>query len=229
MTDFEYDCYQRKQLTYGARHRVNGSKSRKCPMSTDHMTQKQWRERNGAVVTVSMKEPMTWSKFITLSKTMQEDYIRALQNDFGATGQQFIQMFKISNKTFYNYLRDHDLNITFKPGKKMTKSQREVWEYFINRNEDTASQSKEKSKKEKVAEDLTAPPSEDKKVSTDTIIPESNSSNISNIPSRDGSMRMDTFSLKFTGTIDVDMIANSLRSMLGSNSAGTVEINFSLL
>lgn len=40
MNDFEFDCLQKKRLAQQAKYRKRGSKSKKCPMSTDHMTKK---------------------------------------------------------------------------------------------------------------------------------------------------------------------------------------------
>lgn len=51
MNDFDYEVMQRKRLARQAFHRKSGSKSKKCPMSTDHMTRKQWLERCGESVT----------------------------------------------------------------------------------------------------------------------------------------------------------------------------------
>lgn len=67
MSDFEYDCWQRKRLAQQAKYRKCGSKSKKCSMSTDHMTQKQWKERNGKVVTVNLNQPITWDEFKALT------------------------------------------------------------------------------------------------------------------------------------------------------------------
>lgn len=47
MNDFEFDCLQKKRLAQQAKYRKRGSKSKKCPMSTDHMTKKQWIEKDG--------------------------------------------------------------------------------------------------------------------------------------------------------------------------------------
>lgn len=35
MNDFDYDVYQKKKAVSGARHRVNGSKSKKCTLLSD--------------------------------------------------------------------------------------------------------------------------------------------------------------------------------------------------
>ena len=73
MSDFEYDCWQRKRIAQQAKYRKCGSKSKKCSMSTDHMTQKQWKERNGKVVTVNLNQPITWDDFKALTASMQEE------------------------------------------------------------------------------------------------------------------------------------------------------------
>lgn len=47
MSDFEYDCWQRKRIAQQAKYRKCGSKSKKCSMSTDHMTQNNGRKGMG--------------------------------------------------------------------------------------------------------------------------------------------------------------------------------------
>lgn len=42
MNDFDFDCLQKKRLAQQAKYRKRGSKSKKCTMSTDYMTTKQW-------------------------------------------------------------------------------------------------------------------------------------------------------------------------------------------
>lgn len=45
MNDFDYEVLQKKRLARQAFHKKGESKSRKCPMSTDRMTRKQWIEK----------------------------------------------------------------------------------------------------------------------------------------------------------------------------------------
>lgn len=54
MNDFDYDCLQKKRLARQARYRKCGSKSRKCPLPTDNMTQEEWKERCGEVLTIKL-------------------------------------------------------------------------------------------------------------------------------------------------------------------------------
>ena len=82
MNDFEFDCLQKKRLARQAKYRKRGNKSRKCPMSTDHMTNKQWIERCGKIVSIKMDSPITWASFKELSKQTQEDYIKSLMEKY---------------------------------------------------------------------------------------------------------------------------------------------------
>lgn len=85
MSDFEYDCWQRKRIAQQAKYRKCGSKSKKCSMSTDHMTQKQWKERNGKVVTVNLNQPITWDDFKALTASMQEEYLKHMMETMAPT------------------------------------------------------------------------------------------------------------------------------------------------
>ena len=47
MNDFEFDCLQKKRLAQQAKYRKRGSKSKKCPMSTDLSPSRQNRQEKG--------------------------------------------------------------------------------------------------------------------------------------------------------------------------------------
>lgn len=40
MTDFDYDVKQRRELARAAKYRKRGSKSKKCTLPSDYLTQK---------------------------------------------------------------------------------------------------------------------------------------------------------------------------------------------
>ena len=75
MNDFDYEVMQRKRLARQAFHRKSGSKSKKCPMSTDHMTRKQWLERCGESVTYQLGKPMPWEEFKKMPVQIQKEYL----------------------------------------------------------------------------------------------------------------------------------------------------------
>lgn len=201
MTDFEYDCLQKKRLARQALHRKNGSKSRRCPMSTDHMTEKQWKERNGKIVSVNFDRPTSWDNFRELSKGAQEEYLRNLSATYGANATNLAEMFDVSVSTIRRHIQSTGLDIKFQVGHSMNGEQRAAWEMFLG---GTAPQP--------IPQPAPAPQQDS--------LPEIHV---------DTSMRMNKFSMSFSGDINVDMIANSLKHILGGNATGQVEIVCSLV
>lgn len=201
MTDFEYDCLQKKRLARQALHKKCGSKSHRCPMSTDHMTEKQWKERNGKVVSVSFDKPTSWDNFRELSKGAQEEYLRGLSVTYGANATNLAEMFDVSVSTIRRHIQSVGLDIKFHVGHSMNGEQRTAWEAFLGEKTPQS-----------VLQTVCAPqPKKPPEVCVDT------------------SMRMDNFSLSFSGDINVDMIANSLKHILGGKATGRVEIVCSLV
>lgn len=124
MSDFEYDCWQRKRIAQQAKYRKCGSKSKKCSMSTDHMTQKQWKERNGKVVTVNLNQPITWDDFKALTASMQEEYLKHMMENYGANATSFAAMFGVQPLTIRRHIQMNKLNIKFPVGHSMSTAQR---------------------------------------------------------------------------------------------------------
>ncbi len=201
MTDFNYDCLQKKRLARQASHRKCGAKSRRCPMSTDHMTMKQWKERNGKIVSVSFYKPVSWDNFRELSKGAQEEYLRRLSAAFGANATNLADMFGVSVSTIRRHIQANGLDIKFHVGHSMNADQRTAWENFLNGVEPT-------------------PAAETSHGREPEPVPELHV---------DTSMKMDRFSLSFSGDINIEMIANSLRHILGGNASGRVEVVCSLV
>lgn len=198
MDDFTYDCLQRKRLAQQAKYRKCGSKSRKCPLSTDHMTAKQWRERCGKIVSINMNSAVSWDTFKELSKQTREEYIRGLMETYGANATSLAAMFNVRPLTVRRYITARELDVAFQVGHSMNAQQKLAWEDFLNGGKSVA---------EPVRED-----SLEQIVSSKQV---------------DG-MRMNRVSICFKGQIDVNAIANSLRNLLGDSAKGEVEIACSL-
>lgn len=197
MDDFTYDCLQKKRLAQQAKYRKCGSKSRKCPMSTDHMTKKQWRERCGKIVSINLNAPVSWEVFKELSKQTQEEYIKGLMENYGANATSLAAMFDVRPLTVRRYITVKELDVSFPVGHSMNAEQKLAWEKFLADGKTTTEPDKNSC--------VPVQPVED-----------------------DGSMSMDKFSISFSGQIDVSMIANSLRHILGDSATGVVEIMCSL-
>lgn len=194
MTNFEFDCLLRKRLAKQARYRKRGSKSKKCPMSTDHMTNKQWRERCGVVVSISLGKPVSWDNFKELSKATQEEYIKDLMDRYGANATSLAAMFGIRPLTVRRYIASRELDITFPVGHSMNAEQRTAWKSFLGGADCEAEQESSPLSPATAKGQPTTP------------------------------MSMNKFSLSFSGKIDVSMISNSLLHILGDNASGCIEI-----
>lgn len=200
MNDFDYDCLQRKNISRQAKYRKRGSKSKKCSMPTDNMTLKQWRERNGELVTISLNQPVSWETFKTLSRRTQEEYLQNLMMTYGANATSLAGMFGVKPLTVRRFVQANELDVKFHVGRSMSAEQRAAWESFINVN----------------IPDI-----------IDTKPPESSSGGF--IEKESGNkMYMREVYLSFDGQIDIPAIANSLTQVLGSNASGEIKIICSL-
>ena len=206
MTDFDYDCMQKKRIAQGARHRKCGSKSRMCFLSTDHMTHKQWKERNGSCMTMNLNKPMNWENFKLLPAGMQTEYLQHITDTYKVGKFKIAkELFGCSDNTLAKYITDHSLPITFcsVSGAK-PKDQAAAWKTFLGVKEAAVDQP------QVVPEAVPEKPEE-----TDSPVPEKTV------------MKMDSVSIRFNGKLDIQMVANSLRHIVGDGATGTLTIMFS--
>lgn len=133
MKDFDYEVMQKKRIAYSAKHK-KGTKSKKCSLSTDKMTKKQWLERCGSIVSVNLNQPITWQEFKNLSTASKEAYVDGIIEKFGANKSAFARMFQrdpsLINKTFNNL----GFKDKWKGYNKMTRDQSQAFQEFINSN-----------------------------------------------------------------------------------------------
>lgn len=207
MNDFDYENYLKKRLARQASHRKCGSKSKRCPMSTDHMTRKQWEERNGKIVSVSFDKPTTWANFKELSRSVQEEYLRHLAETYNANATNLAEMFGMSVATVRRHIQTADLDIKFRVGHSMNAEQRDAWERFLHSAQDYIMVGDMKEEDKAVLAEA---------MGANTIEPAS------------APMKMSEFSLCFIGPINVEMVANSLKRILGDNANGEVKVVCSL-
>lgn len=73
MNDFDHDVIQMKRLAGQVKYRKRGSGSRKCSMSTDHMTRRQWEKSCGEMTTYQMMTPLTWEEFKSYSADIKRE------------------------------------------------------------------------------------------------------------------------------------------------------------
>jgi hypothetical protein len=219
MTDFEYDCLQKKRIANQAKYRKRGSKSKKCNLPSDRLTQKQWKDKCGPVVSFNFNRPMNWETFKKLPAMVQAEYITNLQKKFGATAVDLGKMFGVQALTVRKHAESNKLNVEFPRGHAMNATRKEAWAKFLGEKEDC------------VVNNIPAPVHEQEDTEPEHHVfntPESTEEEVHEpaefAPIQRKGMNMKKFTLQFAGVIDANMIANSLKLILGDQAEGELEI-----
>lgn len=226
MTDFEYDCMQKKRIARGAQNRKCGSKSKKCHLPSDYMTQKQWKERNGKVSTVKMNEPMSWGEFKELSKDLQSEYLAKLIRRYNVTAKVIAtEMFNIHSQYFCTYVRKQELDVKFQKGVIMSDLERDAWDKFLNPEPVEYAAPVEES----------VTPVEEPVVesATEEVCAFDPSGVLAMIGYKaqpaaccSSGTQLSRFSLSFEGELDINNIANSIRGIIGDGRTGKLQITY---
>ena len=201
MTEFEYDCYRKKTVAHSAARRKGGSKSKKCSLPSDHMTQKQWNERCGQVMSYNIGRPMAWAEFSQLPKDLKEEYMNNLIEKYNANARTIAEVFGVSVATVFRVVKNDDLNVTFLKGKHPAGEKYEAFRRFMTGDigsEDDA-----------VVDDV-------------EVIKET--SEEAKLPAEEQKTKLDSFTMNFSGEINVDMLANSLRYILSGSKTAKIQI-----
>ena len=202
MSDFEFDCMKKKQLAGQAKYRKRGSKSKKCSLPSDGMTNKQWKERCGPVITYNPNKPMVWEDFKKLPAHIQTEYITNLQHKFGVTAVDLSKMFGVQPLTVRKHADANNLGVEFPRGHAMSAAKKAEWDKFVCPEQDEPAFLDDECEEWPVEEPVNEMPA----------------------PAQPEAMKMKNFSLRFSGNIDVNMIANSLKWILGESPNGELEI-----
>lgn len=204
MNDFEYDVMQMKRLAGQAKYRKRGSKSRKCPMSTDGMTRKQWEKRCGEVTTYQMMAPLTWDVFRSYPANMKREYIDGLIQKFSVTATDLAAMFGVTPATVLKICSEADVGVSFHRGKRMNAEQRTEFDKFLkcNQGEDKAPE--------------------------DPAVLEAFKQDIGR-GEKSTNMSMSAFSLIFDGEFDREMVYNSMAFMLPLGTNVRLEVRCEIL
>ena len=134
MHDFDYDAMQKKRIACGASHMKRGSKSKKCTLPSDYLTDAQKRRLNGPVSTYKLDEPMNWESFKAMPEDLQKKYILNLQETYQANNNMLGKMFGVTGVSVCKMR--HALGIGAMGQSKMTRDEVAVrdakWDAFCN-------------------------------------------------------------------------------------------------
>ena len=116
MNDFDFDVMTKKRIARGAAARKCGSKSRRCTLPSDYLTDAQKKARNGKMSTYNLSKPMTYEQFKLMPRDLQREYLLKLRNDMHASTRVIAQMFGCSDETVRVVIRNLGIDTG---GKKM--------------------------------------------------------------------------------------------------------------
>ena len=105
MTNEKYTLMQtnkeRAIVARSAHGRKSGARSRKCSLSTDGLTRKEWERRNGPMFKYNPDAPITYAKLRTLPKTTQREIITHIVSTYEPRLKDFKAMLNCSHQTYY--------------------------------------------------------------------------------------------------------------------------------
>lgn len=110
MNDFDYDVMQKKRIAAGDRHRKRGSRSQKCPLPSDGLSNAQLSRMSGPVRSYQLGQPMSWRTFLEMPEDLQRQYLERLRTKYKATNEMIGAMLHISPTSVS--IRQKELGIT---------------------------------------------------------------------------------------------------------------------
>ena len=217
MTDFDYDCYRKKSIAHSAAKRKCGSKSKKCSLPSDNMTTKEWNERCGDVVSYQIGKPMIWDEFQKLPNDLKEQYLNTLIEKYSVNARSLADMFGVNPATVLRVVKKEGLAVRFSKGKHPTGAKGEAYKKFL------AGDTTQEESVEQIPE---AVESEESAAVDDGNYPKEVQQEV--VANSAAGTKLDSFTLNFSGDVNVDMIANSLRYILATGGKAKIQIHCEL-
>ena len=131
MTDFDYDCKQKKDIARSARCKKNGSRSKFCSLPSDNLTKKELKAMSGEVIVHQTNKPLDWEAYLKLPADLKKQYLEVLVNEYGATGKQVAEMLGVTPSTLSRNIKQLH-GFTFRGSKRQTEAQAEAWRRFLS-------------------------------------------------------------------------------------------------
>ena len=184
MNAFDSEVRERKRLVSSARHKKNGSKSKRCSLPSDHLTERQWKARCGEIMDYKLSSPVPWAEFKRYPRDIQEMYIQNMVEKYHVTASDLGRLFGCHYATISRFCQKQGLHVPFAVGRRMSAEEKAAFEKLFTQVAAPAQETAE----------LECPDVEE----LDKVPP----------------MSMRSFSVHFDGPFDPTMVLNSLSSIL---------------
>ena len=112
MTDEEFmfhqEVRQKKTTSYGAFHKKNGARSKKCNFPHDYLTKKELLKMNSEPITYDLKKFYSYEEFKKFPKDIAIAYLQRITDTYHIGVRSIATiMFDVSFSTLDTYLRNH--------------------------------------------------------------------------------------------------------------------------
>lgn len=134
MNDFEFDVREKKRIAAGARHRKQGSRSRRCTLPHELLTPAQLRRKNGAVRVFQLSRPMDAAAWEAMPEDLQRRYIERLRQRYNVGAVRLAAMLGLPREALR--LRLEQLGLWDGRVRRMRAEQVEAWERWLSGKED---------------------------------------------------------------------------------------------
>ena len=131
MTDFDYDCYVKKQIAHSAAKKKNGSRSKRCSLPSDRFSKSELAKMNGEVLSYHMREPMEWREFTKLPADLATEYMNALIASFDVGAKHIAKMLGVTPNTLTKYVHRHIPGFSFRKAHRPSEKDLLAWSVFL--------------------------------------------------------------------------------------------------
>lgn len=110
MTDakflFKKQEIESKRIARGSFNKKGGSRSKRCTLPSDRLTEKERKKLNGPCITYNLNKPMKASEFKAMPTDMAKKYLAKLAEEHGARSMDVAEMLGYSKGGFSNILHE---------------------------------------------------------------------------------------------------------------------------
>ena len=136
MNDIEYTLRQtnkeRKITAYSARHKKNGSKSKRCTLPSDNLTAAQKKGLNGKMFTYEMGKPHTWKELKMWPTDLRKQYFDNLITKMEPSGKDLGLILNVTPTYVSEILKGLGIRRNARKVQLRTDEQMAAWQRFLN-------------------------------------------------------------------------------------------------
>lgn len=136
MNDIEYTLVQtnkeRKITAYSARHKKNGSKSKRCTLPSDNLTAAQKKGLNGKMFTYEMGKPHTWKELKMWPVDLRKQFFDGLIDKAEPSNKDLSLMLKVSPIYVSEIFKGLGIRRNARKVQTRTDEQKAAWQRFLN-------------------------------------------------------------------------------------------------